>query len=409
MKKILALILALLMLVSVFAGCGSQEETPASEPPAAEEKTEAPAEEAAAPAEEKEEAPAEETAAPAEEETTEMQTLRFVFPRSYECLDDCALHAAIQLGYFEEVGLDLVMDQALGTDDMKMLVSGQTDVAFPSPGIQFTSHEAGLDFISAYQVDVRNIFGFCVPADSDINSIADLKGKSIALGDASWHTSVDGDLLAAGVDPSEVEYVTAGDNRAQMCAAGQVDAVMTWQKEWQLWNAQGLDFKWLAGEDVLEQNGSSLCFETNWYNENKDTVAKFLKAYAMGAYFTYLNPAAALEITLETYPSIDVEFEAAMGSVEALVYIDNNEDTAVYGYGYANPDTWAKTQQTMLESGIITQEFDAEVLYTNELVEEINSFDKTKVEADAANYELKPENEPFAVYNEPYTEGVWDR
>ena len=31
MKKILALILALLMLVSVFAGCGSKEETPAAE------------------------------------------------------------------------------------------------------------------------------------------------------------------------------------------------------------------------------------------------------------------------------------------------------------------------------------------------------------------------------------------
>jgi len=65
MKKLIALLLALLMVFSLVA-CGQKEEAPAAE----EEKVEAPAEEKEeAPAEEKEEAPAEEEEAPAADET----------------------------------------------------------------------------------------------------------------------------------------------------------------------------------------------------------------------------------------------------------------------------------------------------------------------------------------------------
>lgn len=65
MKKLLALTLALLMCLSLFAGCGSKPAAPA-EQPAAEEPAAAPAEEAPA-----EEAPAEE--APAEEPAEEAE------------------------------------------------------------------------------------------------------------------------------------------------------------------------------------------------------------------------------------------------------------------------------------------------------------------------------------------------
>ena len=70
MKKIIALLLALVMVMGMVA-CGAKEEAPAVE----EEKVEAPAEEKEeAPAEE-EEAPAEEEEAPAEEEAPVEETL----------------------------------------------------------------------------------------------------------------------------------------------------------------------------------------------------------------------------------------------------------------------------------------------------------------------------------------------
>ena len=68
-KKLLALLMAVLMCVGVFAACGQQAAPAATEAPAAEEPAEAPAEEAPAAEEAAEEAPAEE--APAEEAAEE--------------------------------------------------------------------------------------------------------------------------------------------------------------------------------------------------------------------------------------------------------------------------------------------------------------------------------------------------
>ena len=331
-----------------------------------------------------------------------LDTLTFVFPRSYELLDDAQIHVAFAMGYFEENGIDLQLETAMGVDDLKMLVSGQADVALPSSFVQIAGHEAELPFISVYQQDNVNIFGYCVAPDSGITSIADLAGKSITLGDPAWSTISDPILIAAGVDPSEVEYVTAGENRAQLVEAGQADAVLTWYKEFNLWQAQGMELDWLAGEDVVQLQGSSLCFATDQIEAKKDIIGRFLKAYAMGSYFTYLNPAAATEITLERFPSIQVEFADAMKAVEALVYIENGDDVAQNGYGWHNPAKWEAQMKACKAAGTLTRDdLTLEEIYTNDFVEVTNDFDHKSVEEDAANYQLKTENQPYALTNPP--------
>lgn len=328
--------------------------------------------------------------------------ITLVFPRSYECLDDAHIHAAIKLGYFEEEGIELRIEQAYGTDDLKMIVSGQADTGYPSSFVQIAGHEGRLPFKSVYQVDNVNIFGYCVNKDSGIKSIADLKGKTIALGDPAWSTISDPNLVAAGLDPSEVTYVTAGENRAQLAASGQADAVLTWYKEFEMWAGQGMDFDWLAGEDVLQITGGCLVFENNKIEEKRDVIERFVRAYAKGSYFTYLNPTAATEIVLEKFPSIKIDFEYALASVQSLVYIDNGEDVEKNGYGWHNPAKWEKQMEACRIGGTLTRDdLTLDEIYTNEFVEAANSFDHAGVEKDAAEYQLKPENQEYAISNPP--------
>lgn len=376
---VLSIVFCVVMLVTACAPAPSEPAT--SEPAPAE--TEAVGEVVAT------EAPAEETAP----EITD--TVVMVFPRSIEVLDDAHVVAADMMGYFAEEGIAVKYEQSYGTSDVKMIASGQGDVAYPSPYIQLMGHESELPIISVYQVDVRNIFGFSVLPDSEIKTIADLKGKTISLGDAAWSSISDPLLQHAGLDPkTDVEYVVAGENRAQMVAEGKADAVLTWEKEYQLWDAQGIILRYMTGEAVLDNCSNSLIVSLDTYKNRQDLIIRFLRAYAKGSYFTKLNPRAATEMVLEKYPSIKVDFEAALKAIEGLVYIDNNDDTLKYGYGYHNADKWAINVADALANGMITKEIPLEQIFTNEFVEAANQFDHAAVEADAANYKLKPEHQP---------------
>lgn len=412
--KTIALVLVMVMALALFAGCAGGGQG------AAESSSEAPASSESAAESSSEAAPSESAEAPESSDNKGdtggeigkegLDKLTFVFPRSYELLDDAQTHVAFAMGYFEEMGIDLQLETAMGVDDLKMLVSGQADVALPSSFVQIAGHEAGLPFKSVYQQDNVNIFGYCVAPDSGITSIADLAGKSITLGDPAWSTISDPILIAAGVDPADVEYVTAGENRAQLVEAGQADAVLTWYKEFNLWQAQGMDLDWLAGEDVVQLQGSGLCFANDQIEPKNDIIGRFLTAYAMGSYFTYLNPAAAAEITLERFPSIQVAFPDALEAIKALVYIENGDDVAQNGYGWHNPAKWEAQMDACRAGGTLTRDdLTLDEIYTNDFIATCNSFDKTKVEEDAASYELKPENQEYALTNPPYTGGIWDR
>ena len=220
-----------------------------------------------------------------------------VFPRSVEVLDDAHVVAAYKLGYFKDEGIDVKFEQSYGTSDVKMVSAGQADFAYPSPYIQLMGHESGLPIISVYQVDIRNIFGFSVRPDSGITSIAGLKGKKISLGDAGWASISDPLLRHAGLDPKkDVEYVATGENRAQMVNEGKLDAVLTWEKEYQLWDAQGIKLTFLPGEKVLDNSSNSIVVSLDTYKNKKDLSNRFVRAYARGRYFTKLNPRPATEM-----------------------------------------------------------------------------------------------------------------
>ena len=262
-------------------------------------------------------------------------------------------------------------------------------------------------FKSVYQVDNCNIFGYCVKPDSGIKSIADLKGKTIALGDAAWNTISDPILIAAGVDPSEVTYVTAGESRAQMVDSGQADAVMTWYKEFELWNGQGITLDWLAGEDVIQLTGGCLTFANSFIEnpDNTDLIKRFVKAYAMGSYFTYLNPVAATEITMNKFPSLDVDFKWALQSIEHLIYIDNGKDVEEHGYGWHNPEKWEVQMEACRNGGTLTRtDLELDEIYTNDYVEAANSFDMKRVEEDAHNYKAAADHESSVYYNDSRSE-----
>jgi NitT/TauT family transport system substrate-binding protein len=318
-----------------------------------------------------------------------------IFPRSLEVLDDYYINVAWKMGYFEQEGLNVRAEGALGTTDASKLVAeGQGEVALPAPPVLFTAVANGRPIIDVFQQDQNYIFGFGVRQDSGINDLKDLKGKTISVGDIGWTVLIDPLLKqAVGFTTADCKVVSAGPGRAQLVAAGKADAVFTWEKEYQLWDAQGIHLRVLRGFDYgIRFPGNGHVFAKKYVKEHPDRVVKFSRAWAKGIYFGTVNPAAATEITLDKYPMLGTSFEDSLKAIKAGVWVMNSDVTDKHGYGYHEFSYWQQLEDLLYEQGTIPKKVPLDQCITNEFIDGINDFDREAVKRDAMSYKLKPEN-----------------
>ncbi len=320
-------------------------------------------------------------------EEGDLDEVTLVLPRPAECLDDVDFIVADEVGYFEENGLKVNVEVATGTSDMQMVVMGKGEVCFPDPDVMLLGMDGGMEVIGFYQRDTIAENCIVVKNDSDIKELKDIEGKSIAVGDAAWSVCIDPILTAAGVDASTVEYVVAGEDRAQMVLADKVDAAFSWEKGYQLWQAQGLDLRPISFFEFVNMPGNPLVTAKANLESNPDLYQRFSRAMAQAEYFVECNPEAATQMVLDRFPSIDVSLEDGVEVIKAAVRLWTSADGfEEHGYGYIDDSAWEECIKYAKECGFVTGDYTAADCYTNQFVEGANDFDREKVEADAANY-----------------------
>lgn len=349
----------------------------------------APAGDAAAPA------AGSEAAAPA---AAELQQIVWVSPRgSLEVMDDVNLLVAKEMGYFEEMGLDVELQpgplEALAVT--KLVAEGQADVGYPSPGVLLASLDAGMPLIQPWEMMLGQTFNFAVPKGSDIKTVQDLAGKKISLGSEGWKVIVDPILVEAGMDPASVTYVNAGNQWAQAVAGGEADAALAWRGLTPQWSAVGLDFDYIFGTDFSRHpsNGYVIRKADLADPAKREMWEKFFRANAMGFEFTRLNPRAAAQIVYSQFPAIQEQMTPQL-AYDSMVELTNLYLQAYkngQGYGYNDIANWQAYIDTVFGLGQIQTDYKAEDVVTNELIEAANTFDAERVASDAAAYQLNDE------------------
>ena len=157
------------------------------------------------------------------------------------------------MGYFDEEGIDVVFEQSYSSSATRMVSANQVEFSTPGPHLTAAGVGSGMDIISVFQWFPTDIFGFAVMADSGIESIADLEGKKIGTMTATTANQVIPIIEAAGVSADSVEMIPVADARVQQLTEKNVDAVWTWDGEWQQWKAEGMDIAYLSGEEVYSK------------------------------------------------------------------------------------------------------------------------------------------------------------
>ncbi|MDR0875470.1 MAG: ABC transporter substrate-binding protein [Clostridiales Family XIII bacterium] len=322
-----------------------------------------------------------------------LKKVTFVGPVALDSFDQVALFAADYLGYFEEEGIDIEFVEQLGTDDVKMVAAGTAQFSYPSPGVFMSSLDAGVDNVTAIcSYCSIQIFGVAYNKDSGISDWSDLEGKQMALGSEAWTPLYTPILFKAGLDPEQIEMISFGAGRFEACASGQTPTLGTWLNEYYQLLGQGYDFGYLDGNQVAPQLSNTLITSNDIIENDPDLVRSFIKAFAKGQYFLYLNPEAAADITLYTRPDLKIDWEGAVGAAKGtnemeLGRTEEEQKARVEkGIGYMDLAYAQNAADNLLAAGAISKAIDASQYYTNEFVDP--SWDKAPVEEDAANYEF---------------------
>ena len=328
----------------------------------------------------------------------------WVSPRgNLEVMDDFNLWVAQKMGYFKEMNLDVTLQpgptEALAVT--KLVGEKQADIGFPSPGVLLSSVDAGIPVILVWEMAMKQVFDFALPADSPITRVQELAGKTIALGSEGWRVIVDPILVEAGVDPKHVTYLNAGPQWGQAVVLGRADAGLTWRGLAAQWMALGLKLKFLVGTEFSghPSNGYAIRREDLEHDARIDIWRRFFRANCMAFEFTRANPRTAAQITYTEFPALreQVPPQLALDSMLELGTIYFDGARIGKGYGYSNLESWQSYIDTVYELGQTQKHYKAEDVVINFFVEAANHFDRERVREEGKAFNLKDEFQDLEI------------
>lgn len=273
----------------------------------------------------------------------------------YENANHAGILVAQAKGYFEEAGLDVdVFVPADPTTVLQTVGAGRDTFGV-------TYHQDVL-FARAEEVPVKSIAAMVqhplnsvmVLAESDIHSVEDLKGKTIAMaGVPSDEAFLETMLQHAGLELSDVEMVNVGYDLMPAVMSGRADATIGvyWTHETILAEHEGYPVRYFRVEDwgVPDYYELVIVAGEETIASQQEQVTAFLGALRKGYHDAEADPDAALELLLATSEELIPEVEAEGLKLLAPLWTDNG----TLGWGTQTAERWDAYTQWNIEQGLI--------------------------------------------------------
>jgi NitT/TauT family transport system substrate-binding protein len=320
-------------------------------------------------------------------------SIRWVSPRgTLEVLDDYPYWIAKKMGYFGDLETTLEPGPLEASACVKLVDQNQSDMGFPSPGVFSLGLEQGMKLVSAWEMGAFDVFDYAFRKGEAPKDLAGLKGKTIVLGSAGWQAICDPMFASNGIDPASIKYVEAGNSWGQVLAQGKADAALSWEGLRAQWKGQGLDFDYLIGRNFSKLPANTFVMRRADFEDasKKETYTKYLRGWAMGLEFGYLNPRAATHITMQQFPGLASQMKppVAVESMMQLANVFRGNFEKRKGWGWHDEEAWALFFKTIKDIGQIHGDIKVADVIKNNFVAGANEFDKAKVKADADGYKL---------------------
>jgi NitT/TauT family transport system substrate-binding protein len=309
---------------------------------------------------------------------------------------------AQKMGWYEKAGFKVELVPLPGSTDCVKTVATR-DVHYSLPSIEPLAiiQPQGVKAKNYYTAYQGNIYGIAVPEGSPAQSFKDLKGKKIGVTSMASGGVIVARALAAtnGMDPDrDVTIVVAGEaaQTAALLRSSQVDALSQFDTQYALAENAGAKLRMLEDRTIAKfpSNGFVALDET--LRANRAQAVALGQGYAKGTLFAMTNPEAAIRITYEVFPQV-----RGTGRDEATALRDDTrtlearirnwklEAGGVTKWGENSEENYQAYLDFLHKNGVLKQPAKAADLITNELIEDINRFDRDEIIALAKNYKAQ--------------------
>jgi NitT/TauT family transport system substrate-binding protein len=310
------------------------------------------------------------------------------------------------LGYFAQEGLDVDLLPVGGSNEVAIQVAaGNAELGEATPaqaviGMQENT-SAPLDIRYFYDAGYRNIWSISVPADSNIKTIADLRGKKIgvtSLGSAGT-TYGKAYVRSGGLDPDkDVTFIPIGVGPQAVTAIRQniVDAIVFWDAANVRFELSGIALRALSiGEKLETLPDVSILARNDTIKTKSRMLTGFARAVSKALDFSIANPVAAVLMVWKLYPEnrpkeADPQKALAQGLKVSEPRMAGWKSSKTDGKnGRFVEEDWKNLNDFLLEEKQIIQPVPTSRMYTNDLNDEINNYDRNAVVQQAKGFDLK--------------------
>lgn len=356
-SKALALLLSSALLAGVLTGCGSSVAETTSDATDTEKVEESTAEDTT---ESSSEDTSEDTSEAAEKD--EGANLR-IAAQPYPLYS--SVYVAYELGYLEEefeaIGATFDWTEFnSGPLVNEAVAAGEADMGFMAdlPAIIAKSSGQEIEVVSNVAYGEKGL-AVLVKSDSELSSVADLKGKKIAYATGSYAQHLLALLLdQEGLTLDDVESInlSAADQPAAL-ANGEVDAIVIWEQYISMLTSEGTA-KVLADGTGIKKGNMVTYFVTSYAEEHPLVVQAYIKALNRADELIASDPETAAAAIAEDF---GVDEELMVKILANFTY-----DTALTEDDIAEI---TKVKNFSLEAEIISNDFDIDSFINTEYLD----------------------------------------
>lgn len=272
------------------------------------------------------------------------------------------IYVAKELGYYEDVGINLDIIQPSDVATESVVASNQAEFGISYGENVAMFNQENDEITSIYGILSTNTSGFLSRVDSNITRPKDMEGKTYC----GWGSDVETALLntvveADGGDPSKVETIVANSN-----LMSKDDCDFIWAYE--AWDKVNLE------DNDIDVNYIPITdYGVDWYTpviitsnkliaSNPELVSNFIDATAKGYQYAIDNPEESAKILLSDAPELD---ETLVNNSQQI--ISSYYQTEGQSLGYQNPEIWTNFMNWMQDNGVIDNNA-SENMYTNQFI-----------------------------------------
>ena len=289
---------------------------------------------------------------------------------------------ARELGFFEAEGIDLTI---LASDTtipyVAFLMNNQADLVMLDAPQTFQAVNAKYDVAVVFEGMQYAPEVMIVREDSPIQSVADLRGKTIGLASDRDQVTAQVALDTVGITIDEVETVVVGDSGPVLARAvrdSQVDVVAAAANDLTVLRANDIPSRDITPPEVSENPANSFVINKARIEELRPAVTGFLRAWAMGAEAAKIDRDAVAAMLRKNIPE---EWEVEEGGQALLDASMKMILPQTPKHGQPQPDVWSGIQGPYQKFGVIEGEIDPATFLDTSFYEAANEFDPADVKA----------------------------